>query len=90
MAGCHFSSKHVWRSLCLTQTHTHSWIHHYHFLSCCSCCCFFLGGEPLDFMNWEMIQEFAMNFVESAALFGGVTAAMDFLLKRKWIFSFPG
>lgn len=49
----------------------------------------FVGGEPLEIMDWTMIGELSVNFLESFYLFGTVGATMDFLLKRDWIVRFP-
>ena len=40
-------------------------------------------------MDWDMIAEMSMNVVESFALFGAVALAMDYFLKREFIFRFP-
>jgi hypothetical protein len=46
-------------------------------------------GEPLEYLDWSMIGELAMSYVESVALFGVVGAIMDWLLREKFIKPFP-
>jgi hypothetical protein len=46
-------------------------------------------GEPLEYLDWSMIGELAMSYVESVALFGVVGAIMDWMLREKIIKPFP-
>jgi hypothetical protein len=45
-------------------------------------------GEPLGYVDWNMISQLAWNGVESAALFGVTSIAMEFAYKKGWIQKF--
>lgn len=47
-----------------------------------------LGGAPLGYFNWDMIGQATFQGVESVVLFGAVSLAMDFALKKGWISKF--
>lgn len=56
-----------------------------------SCTAFPLScGEPLDYLNWNMIGQLLVNGVESTILFGAAAAATDYCLSKNWISKFPG
>ena len=46
-------------------------------------------GAPTGYFDWNMIQQLALNGLESAALFGGAAAAMEYAYSKKWIGKFP-
>ena len=46
-------------------------------------------GDPLGYFDWNMIQQLALNGVESAALFGAAAVAMEYAYDRNWISKFP-
>ena len=46
-------------------------------------------GDPLGYFDWDMIEQLALNGLESVALFGGAAAAMEFAYSEKWIGKFP-
>ena len=39
----------------------------------------------MRFLSWDMTAQLAVNYVESAVLFGAVGAALQKALDRKWI-----
>ena len=47
------------------------------------------GGDPIGYFDWNMIQQLALNGLESAALFGATAAAMEYAYSRNWISKFP-
>jgi hypothetical protein len=46
-------------------------------------------GDPLGYFDWNMIQQLALNGLESVALFGAAAAAMEVAYDREWIGKFP-
>eukprot|EP00579_Thalassiosira_antarctica_P000759 CAMPEP_0201873976 /NCGR_PEP_ID=MMETSP0902-20130614/6356_1 /ASSEMBLY_ACC=CAM_ASM_000551 /TAXON_ID=420261 /ORGANISM="Thalassiosira antarctica, Strain CCMP982" /LENGTH=219 /DNA_ID=CAMNT_0048400729 /DNA_START=57 /DNA_END=716 /DNA_ORIENTATION=+ len=46
-------------------------------------------GAPLGYFDYNMLQQLALNGLESAALFGGAAAAMEYAYSKKWISKFP-
>mmetsp|Transcript_25518 Transcript_25518/g.43259 ORF Transcript_25518/g.43259 Transcript_25518/m.43259 type:complete len:207 (+) Transcript_25518:76-696(+) len=46
-------------------------------------------GSPLSYFDWNMIQQLALNGLESAALFGAAAVAMEFAYKKEFISKFP-
>lgn len=46
-------------------------------------------GDPLGYFDYDMIQQVALNGLESVALFGGAAVAMEYAYKKKWIGKFP-
>lgn len=46
-------------------------------------------GAPLGYFDFNMIQQLALNGLESAALFGGAALAMEFAYKKGFIGKFP-
>lgn len=45
-------------------------------------------GPPLGYFDWNMIKQAAWGGVESAALFGAASLAMEFAFRQKWISKF--
>lgn len=45
-------------------------------------------GPPLGYFDWNMIEQAAWGGVESAALFGAASLAMEFAFRNKWISKF--
>ena len=50
---------------------------------------FGVGGDPIGYFDWSMIQQGALSGIESIALFGAVASAMDFCFDKKLISKFP-
>jgi hypothetical protein len=46
-------------------------------------------GAPLGYFDFNMIQQLALNGLESAALFGGAALAMEFAYNKGFIGKFP-
>lgn len=46
-------------------------------------------GDPLGYFDYDMLGQLALNGLESAALFGGAAAAMEYAYDKKWISKFP-
>ena len=47
-----------------------------------------IGGPPLGYFDWNMIQQAAWGGVESAFLFGAASLAMEFAFRQEWISKF--
>lgn len=48
-----------------------------------------LGGPPVGYFDWSMIQQGVLNGAESVALFGAAAYAMDYCFEKKYISKFP-
>lgn len=46
-------------------------------------------GSPLGYFDWDMIQQLALNGLESVALFGAAAVAMELAYKKEFISKFP-
>jgi len=46
-------------------------------------------GDPLGYFDFNMIQQLVLNGLESAALFAGTAAAMEYAYERNWVSKFP-
>lgn len=49
-----------------------------------------IGGSPLGYFDWTMIQQGVLSGIESVALFGAAAVAMEFCFRRGYISKFPG
>ena len=47
-----------------------------------------IGGPPLGYFDWNMIEQAAWGGVESAFLFGAASLAMELAFGQKWISKF--
>lgn len=47
-----------------------------------------LGGPPLGYFDWNMIEQAAWGGVESAFLFGAASLAMELAFRQGWISKF--
>ena len=45
-------------------------------------------GEPLGYVDWNMLSQIAWNGIESAAMFGVTALAMDYAYEKGWINKF--
>ena len=46
-------------------------------------------GDPLGYLDDEMVRQLLLGGMEGAALFGGAALAMEYAYGRKWITKFP-
>ena len=46
-------------------------------------------GDPLGYLDYDMLQQLVLNGLESVALFGGAALAMEYAYSNKWISKFP-
>ena len=54
----------------------------------CYCHYYATGGPPLGYFDWNMIEQALWGGVESAALFGAASLAMELAFRQKWISKF--
>ena len=47
-----------------------------------------IGGPPLGYFDWNMIEQAAWGGVESAFLFGAASLAMELAFRQGWISKF--
>mmetsp|Transcript_1303 Transcript_1303/g.2715 ORF Transcript_1303/g.2715 Transcript_1303/m.2715 type:complete len:104 (-) Transcript_1303:38-349(-) len=47
-------------------------------------------GEPLGYLDWNMLTQIGVNVVESGIMFAATAAAMDVCMNKGWIKKFPG
>ena len=47
-------------------------------------------GSPLGVFDWNVLQQLAINGVESAVLFGFAALAVDIAIEKGYISKFPG
>ena len=46
-------------------------------------------GDPIGYLDYDMLAQLGLNGLESVALFGGAALAMEYAYKKKWISKFP-
>jgi len=46
-------------------------------------------GDPLGYLDWDMLGQLVWNGAEGVAIFGGAAAAMEIAYKKGWISKFP-
>ncbi|KAL3809327.1 hypothetical protein ACHAXA_008726 [Cyclostephanos tholiformis] len=46
-------------------------------------------GDPLGYLDYELISKLLLGGMEGAALFGGAAMAMEYAYGRRWITKFP-
>ena len=47
-----------------------------------------IGGEPLGYLNYDMIEQIGWQGIESVFLYGGTCLAMDFAFAKGFISKF--
>ena len=47
-----------------------------------------LGGAPIGYFNWSMLNQAIVQGIESAVLFGGAYLALDYAFSKGWISKF--